>query len=675
MGESIIFSDLEEAKKSGLPITKMIIHSGEVLDSIQACYMPNFECLPQHGGNGGKKDEFKLEAGDRIIEVSGYWGNWFGRDTILQITITTKDKKTYGPYGNMNNATTKTPFSFKGDEIYAFFGSTITVPMAGGNESDIINTLGVGIIKKPYYTQEGPVPGVIYTIDITRFPTYKFSSELVLITTLQGLVAKNSDLQIYVYTTKDCYYIPTDKDQEADLTTGLKFWLNRINKSDDGPKIPIKIENEFGDVWEAVRFFKDRIGIKGYIIYKPGNISQCLVTTVAGIKNAIPVTAENIKQAEKLGITKMLADISKINLDLFYKNKQYVSKVCNDMAFELGYNVSNGPRDYAAMNNAVVYFSGDEKKPRETVLNTLTKPSPILGWISGGGSEEKFVGNVSENGHYVIPCDWGQNLSLLSSTGTAPQPAPDPMIKIDYDKSKKYVTFLISDGDNLQMWLNSANDRRWWGNDYRISKNVPVGWTIAPSMYSITPDVWNYYMKSAINNGIGNDEFVVGPSGMGFTFGKIAENEVAFKRYLGYLNDFMDKSKGNISTVSIFGQNDWENKEYLSGYMNQPNISGGFYFNFWPPDSYEGNLIKNFSGKPIMHANVFLGDTKVSEAVDKINNNKFSAVYVVKNLDGPGYVGQYIMEDVEKVVSKLNPDVVVVSPSQMIKILTQAKPW
>jgi hypothetical protein len=159
MGESIIFSDLEEAKKSGLPIIKMIIHSGEVLDSIQAFYGPKFTPLPQHGGNGGKKDEFKLEAGDRIIEVSGYWGEWFGRDTILQITISTKGKKTYGPYGNMNNATTKTPFSFSDDEIYGFFGSFIKVPMHGNNESEIVNTLGVGTINySTGYGKKGPVP-------------------------------------------------------------------------------------------------------------------------------------------------------------------------------------------------------------------------------------------------------------------------------------------------------------------------------------------------------------------------------------------------------------------------------------------------------------------------------------------------------------------------------------
>jgi hypothetical protein len=65
---------------------------------------------------------------------------------VLQITLTTRAGKTFGPYGTMAGATAKVPFSYAapaGQSVLAFSGATINVPLAGGGMTDIIASLQV----------------------------------------------------------------------------------------------------------------------------------------------------------------------------------------------------------------------------------------------------------------------------------------------------------------------------------------------------------------------------------------------------------------------------------------------------------------------------------------------------------------------------------------------------
>ncbi|MBD2483965.1 jacalin-like lectin [Planktothrix sp. FACHB-1365] len=142
------FDDTGMAKLCGYPISKMKISSGEVLDAIQVTN--GSFLMPQHGGNGGNESEVVLDKGDPIVEVSGYTGTWFGWNCILQLTIKTREKKTFGPFGTLKNATSKTSFSYtakQDEQVLAFSGSTVNVPLADGNRTDIIASLNVSFIK------------------------------------------------------------------------------------------------------------------------------------------------------------------------------------------------------------------------------------------------------------------------------------------------------------------------------------------------------------------------------------------------------------------------------------------------------------------------------------------------------------------------------------------------
>lgn len=132
------------------PISQLVVRSGEVLNAIKATSAGAFQGNPvsyellQHGGDSGHADTITLDPGDTITTISGYTGNWFGWSCVLQITLTTANNKVHGPYGTMDHASYKTPFTHTAppsQSLVAFRGSTVNVPLAGGGNTDIIATL------------------------------------------------------------------------------------------------------------------------------------------------------------------------------------------------------------------------------------------------------------------------------------------------------------------------------------------------------------------------------------------------------------------------------------------------------------------------------------------------------------------------------------------------------
>jgi hypothetical protein len=152
-GSAKEFDDIDIVGAAGNPpITSILLRSGDVLDAIMPTYTGKFETavlnyqMPQHGGNGGNPQTVTLDAGDVITQVSGHTGVWFGWNCILQITLHTRNGKTYGPFGTMNNATVRTPFRLQapaGQSAQAFQGTLVNVALAGGGTTNIIATLNV----------------------------------------------------------------------------------------------------------------------------------------------------------------------------------------------------------------------------------------------------------------------------------------------------------------------------------------------------------------------------------------------------------------------------------------------------------------------------------------------------------------------------------------------------
>jgi hypothetical protein len=143
-----VFDDTQAAKNLSQPITKIVVRSGDIIDQVQAFYGAGRTPLPPHGGQGGGPNEVNLDSGDFLTEVSGFYGPWFGRPYILQLTFRTRNGKSYGPFGTMNYSSSRTPFSFRAnnnEQIIAFLGSIVPGLEAGGGYSEYMTSLGVTI--------------------------------------------------------------------------------------------------------------------------------------------------------------------------------------------------------------------------------------------------------------------------------------------------------------------------------------------------------------------------------------------------------------------------------------------------------------------------------------------------------------------------------------------------
>lgn len=135
------FDDLPLCKKDIATITKIIVRSGDILDSLQVFY--GNESRPRHGGIGGEEHIIHIEQGDHIKQVMGYYGNWQGAKHILQFGLKTAKGKSYGPFGTMKGACEIEPFHLaaeKDEEIIGFFGAMTTHK----NGCTGIASLGVG---------------------------------------------------------------------------------------------------------------------------------------------------------------------------------------------------------------------------------------------------------------------------------------------------------------------------------------------------------------------------------------------------------------------------------------------------------------------------------------------------------------------------------------------------
>lgn len=141
--QTTTFDDTSAAQGLQQPLTSIQVHHGNIVDGIQAFYGNALTSLPYHGGIGGATTKIVLDQGDSVTQISGFYGNWYGSSYILQLTLHTKQGKMYGPFGDMQYATTRTPFSLvanANEQAIAFFGSVT----AGNNgQSQFVGSLGL----------------------------------------------------------------------------------------------------------------------------------------------------------------------------------------------------------------------------------------------------------------------------------------------------------------------------------------------------------------------------------------------------------------------------------------------------------------------------------------------------------------------------------------------------
>jgi hypothetical protein len=314
-------------------------------------------------------------------------------------------------------------------------------------------------------------------------------SERLLFTVLQGLINKTRPRIMLIDRTGE----------------GKDFWIRNCN---------LKV-NKITSPWILLNKYKNEIS--GLILYKKdSNIHFInLATTICGIKNALPVDDSLYQKLQKQGIAlpPVIADLRNLQLstplDIYeYLYKNYWRDCNKRLYISLSPTCSNFIRDIAvATKSAVIWL--DIRKKQDSILagkflsDMVKGRSVIMGWWP---EERSGVGLGTEYGIATIAADFFENATLFAGQSQIIQiPSVPKMPKLE---NKIYMTFYLSDGDNIQYCEHSLP--KLWGDKNRGI--IPINWTISPALLDVSPQILNYYYKTATKN----DCFASGPSGVGY---------------------------------------------------------------------------------------------------------------------------------------------------------------
>lgn len=144
----------------------------------------------------------------------------------------------------------------------------------------------------------------------------------------------------------------------------------------------------------------------------------------------------------------------------------------------------------------------------DQILSQYRTTTAYLGWFVAG-HESHGVTLCARHGVEVLAADFFTNATVLGGV-RAPLRAQRRLASGSPLRSRVYVTFTYSEGDNLQ--YDEHKLRQLWADPKRGV--VPANWSINPLLADAAPSLLSYYQRTAT----GNDCLVAGPSGAGYTY-------------------------------------------------------------------------------------------------------------------------------------------------------------
>jgi len=324
-----------------------------------------------------------------------------------------------------------------------------------------------------------------------------------LLLTLQGIVNRQQP-QIYL--------LFNDTDE---------FWLDWMRQ-----RGWVKRVERLANAQQLLQRF--RSSIKGMVVTDPAlPATKNVATMLAGTQDAV-VASPRIARQLKLPVLADLRGRWKKSVDAYRWAFDALWSKMNHHLVACSYPDHFALRDYLVQHRVFIFWvSGPidgarpysdpdaEARLAEEVLakmppNTCVLSYPWAGKDVGMG-EGPGVTLFAEFGKYLVGTINCSNLSVHSGIRVAQfrqKPAPPaPPLRDD----KVYVSFIISDGDNLPV-LTISNFPQLWQENLR--GRFPIGWTISPAACWLIPAVVDYYYQTSTPQ----DYWLTAVSGLGYTY-------------------------------------------------------------------------------------------------------------------------------------------------------------
>jgi GxGYxYP putative glycoside hydrolase C-terminal domain/GxGYxY sequence motif in domain of unknown function N-terminal len=409
---------------------------------------------------------------------------------------------------------------------------------------------------------------------------------------------------------------------------------------------------------------RHRREIRGAVLVDPAvPATTNVATTLAGLEDAVvaePAAAERLELpvlADLRGRFTGDEDAYRWSVDALWPRANH------RMLVGLDHGNPGFLRDYAVANRALVIWldpgARNGRKLLRELLRQMPANSPYLGWWPGVVGENAGTELASRHGVYVVAADFAHNLTVFGgvrpvfSGGASPVPtAPTPSLE-----DRTYVTFTMTDGDNLQYCQHAM--RRLWDAPER--GQAPLNWTISPLLHDAAPAILAYYQRTAT----ANDLLITGPSGAGYAYPAVWPDRhlSAFTRQTGrYARRLGQPIVSVLNRVS--GRDRDMSLQHVGAFVRDVQPAG--ILEHWTSRS----AITMVAGVPIATSHLVANPAECLDALD----NAASA----PGRSGPGFISMGILAwtmtpaDVATVAAKLDDRYLVVRADHFFELARRA---
>lgn len=175
----------------------------------------------------------------------------------------------------------------------------------------------------------------------------------------------------------------------------------------------------------------------------------------------------------------------------------------------------------------------------QSAVEALPYPT-IFGWHTKRDDELTFMLQLSSNGLRLVPSHLAGNFSFHSRVTPLGEFKTDPLPEVRLDPLGTYVTFTLSDGDQLMM-MNTAELGNW---NSPARGSIPFNWECQPLLSELAPALLERFSRTKT----ANDCLVAGPSGAGYVVPPLAAR---FADYMASTAQVCKKAGINVVTTYV----------------------------------------------------------------------------------------------------------------------------
>lgn len=434
--------------------------------------------------------------------------------------------------------------------------------------------------------------------------------------------------------------------------------------------------------------------VKGVVVYDPDRLFTVNVATVVSACEELIIASPRMAELLGMEIVVDLRNRFEYEVDGYrWAWETYRTEISSQALAVLYPTTFDGrARDYLIANKIFTFWVSGPQEPirpgmssskertfAEEVFAAMPPNIPLFGfWYGGEGigiGELPGTKLASEYAKYGVCTDGSPNLSFHSGfrfDDFVFENKPSGR-EVEYDPTKVYITFIMSDGDNMNVWDYTHFDQQWQDPN---RSNIPIGWTMGPALGELKPFIAKYYYETATEM----DYFLAAVSGIGYIYpgvyaDRLKNSSDVFSEYLSITEHFMEKM--GMTSVNVHHLYE-KGKRGTEGYAKgMPGLESIFY-GYCRTEGFtykDANWISQ--DVPVFRAIAEMSDANASmeQRINKlvwdirgmVGNNRpaFAHVFVVNWFMTPSAL--------VKVMEKLGDTYVAVRPDEFVELFYESQ--